>query len=147
MKKYFYIGIVVILMMALALVGYGAWLNYSDEDQIARRMDSRVLQLEGARAEMRELQPSLTLDAVRFSSESMTDTTIIFPIFGRMCRKMIYAAEHPHRREALMNIEERSRIVRLRARRAFAIHPTMIRARAAFLVPAPSTPATAMARI
>ena len=54
MKKYFYIGIVVILMMALTLVGYGAWLNYSDEDQIARRMDSRVLQLEGARAEMRD---------------------------------------------------------------------------------------------
>ena len=77
MKKYFYIGIVVILMMALALVGYGAWLNYSDEDQIARRMDSRVLQLEGARAEMRELQPSLTLDAVRFSSESMTDAVAL----------------------------------------------------------------------
>lgn len=77
MKKYFYIGIVVILMMALTLVGYGAWLNYSDEDQIARRMDSRVLQLEGARAEMRELQPSLTLDAVRFSSESMTDAVAL----------------------------------------------------------------------
>ncbi len=77
MKKYFYIGIVVILMLSLALVGYGAWLNYSDEDQIARRMDSRLLQLEGARAEMRELQPALTLDAVRFSSENMTDAVAL----------------------------------------------------------------------
>lgn len=73
MKKYFYLGIVIILLMSLALVGYGAWLNISDENQIARRMDSRVLQLEGARAEVRQMCPVISLDAVRFASDSMTD--------------------------------------------------------------------------
>ena len=52
MKRYFYLGIVIILSMAFAIVGYGAWLNYSDENQIAKRMDSRVVQLTGARADI-----------------------------------------------------------------------------------------------
>ena len=43
MKRYFFIGIAVILALALALVAYGTWLNVSDEKQIARRMDERVL--------------------------------------------------------------------------------------------------------
>ncbi|MBR3457432.1 MAG: hypothetical protein IKH16_04670, partial [Selenomonadaceae bacterium] len=62
MKRYYFIGIVVILALALALVGYGAWLNYSDENQIARRMEERALQLTGTRVQMRELRPELFMD-------------------------------------------------------------------------------------
>lgn len=54
MKKYFYLGIAIILIMALAIVGYGAWLNYSDEHQIANRMDNRRVQLSGAQAAQRQ---------------------------------------------------------------------------------------------
>lgn len=73
MKRYFYLGIAIIILMALAIVGYGAWLNYSDENQIAKRMDSRALQLTGAKAAMRQLHPTLSLPAVRFASDNMTD--------------------------------------------------------------------------
>ncbi len=77
MKKYFYLGIAIILVMALAIVGYGAWLNYSDEHQIARRMDSRTVQLSGAKAAQRQLHPTLTLPAVRFTSENMADAVAL----------------------------------------------------------------------
>lgn len=77
MKKYFYAGIAIILLMALALVAYGAWLNYSDEDQIARRMDERGLQVGGVRAKMMDFHPTVSIDAVRFSSESMTDAVAL----------------------------------------------------------------------
>lgn len=73
MKRYFYAGLIIIFLMAFALVGYGAWLNYSDENQIAKRMDSRVVQLTGAKATIRDFQPTIDMDAVRFSSDSMTD--------------------------------------------------------------------------
>ena len=77
MKKYFYLGIAIILIMALAIVGYGAWLNYSDEHQIANRMDNRKVQLSGATAAQRQLHPTLTLPAVRFTSENMADAVAL----------------------------------------------------------------------
>ncbi|MBQ9615910.1 MAG: hypothetical protein IJR38_06190, partial [Selenomonadaceae bacterium] len=84
MKRNFYIGIVVILSLAVILVGYGAWLNYSDEDQIARRMDSRRVELLAARVVKRDFLPVFRLDAVRFSSDNMTDAVALTD--GRIVR-------------------------------------------------------------
>ena len=84
MKRNFYIGVAVILSLAVILVGYGAWLNYSDEDQIARRMDSRRVELSAARVAKRDFLPSFRLDAVRFSSDNMTDAVALTD--GRIVR-------------------------------------------------------------
>ena len=84
MKRNFYIGIVVILFLAVILVGYGAWLNYSDEDQIARRMDSRQVELSAAQVVKRDFLPIFRLDAVRFSSDNMTDAVALTD--GRIVR-------------------------------------------------------------
>ena len=73
MKKYFCIGIALVLLMAIALVGYGAYLNYSDENQISRRMDERRLEVAGAEARLRDFRPVIDMDAVRLYSESMAD--------------------------------------------------------------------------
>ena len=45
MKKYFYIGLIVILAASLTLIGYGAYLNHTGEYQIAERMAGRVTNL------------------------------------------------------------------------------------------------------
>lgn len=82
MKKYFYAGIVIILLTAIALVAYGTYLNYSDENQIANRMQERRLQLTGAAAKTRNLIPSLELETCRLYSEDMTDATAL--IDGRV---------------------------------------------------------------
>lgn len=84
MKRNFYIGIVVILSLAVILVGYGAWLNYSDENQIARRMDSRGVELSAARVVKRDFLPIFRLDAIRFSSDNMTDAVALTD--GRIVR-------------------------------------------------------------
>lgn len=73
MKKKFWVAVALILSMAAVIVGWGAWLNYSDEDQIARRMVSRSVELTAAKAARRQLTPTVLLDAIRFSSDSMTD--------------------------------------------------------------------------
>ena len=73
MKKYFYIGVALIIVMAFSLVGYGAYLNYSDENQIAQRMDERRLAITGAKAKIIDFQPVIEMDAVRLYSDSMAD--------------------------------------------------------------------------
>ena len=73
MRKIFGLGIVIIIMLAVAIVVWGAWLNYSDENQIATRMDSRVVEVTAARAELRDFSPVVRLDALRFSSNSLAD--------------------------------------------------------------------------
>ena len=82
MKRYFFIGLAAILVLAIALVGYGTWLNVSDENQIARRMDERALTLTGAKVQKRSLHPTIEMDAVRLYSENMADAVAL--IDGRI---------------------------------------------------------------
>lgn len=102
MKKYFFIGIGVILALALSLVAYGAWLNISDEDQIARRMDSRILRVNGARAAVREFTPVVKLDTVRFVSDSMTDAIALAD--GRIMRWYVGKNSAVHSGDILLSL-------------------------------------------
>jgi len=102
MKKIYGLALVLVLLMALAIVGWGAWLNYSDEHQIAKRMDSRALQVTGAQVAMRQLHPTLTLPAVRFSSENMTDAVALTD--GRILQWHVGKNQPVHRGEALLSM-------------------------------------------
>lgn len=77
MKKTFGLAVVIISLMAAAIVVWGAWLNYSDENQIANRMNHRAVEVNAVRAAQRELTPTILLDAVRFSSKNMTDAVTL----------------------------------------------------------------------
>ena len=77
MKKTFGLAVVIIFLMAAAIVGWGAWLNYSDENQIANRMNNRAVEVNAVRVARRELTPVIPLDAVRFSSDTMTDAVAL----------------------------------------------------------------------
>lgn len=77
MKRNFYLGAAIILMASLLIVGYGAWLNYSDENQITARMADRVLPLHGTKAQIRGIQPVIALDTVNLSSNNMADAVAL----------------------------------------------------------------------
>lgn len=77
MKKYFYLGIIIILMVAGMIVVYGAYLNYNDEKQIASRMESRVVRVTGAKVQVRPIWPRLEMDTVQFYSQNMTDAVAL----------------------------------------------------------------------
>ena len=47
MKKFYIVGLVVILMMAVGMIAYGTYLNESGENQIATRMKERTIPLQG----------------------------------------------------------------------------------------------------
>lgn len=73
MRKLFFIAVSTIIIAAILLVGYGAFLNYKSEKVIDIRMANRVLNLEGAKAEKRILLPLWERESLRLSAENMTD--------------------------------------------------------------------------
>ncbi len=82
MKKFYIAGLVCILLFAMAMVGYGTWLNKTGENQISERMESRRIPLQGDVARFRPIRPVLTLDTINLYSEEMADTVAL--IDGRL---------------------------------------------------------------
>ncbi|MBR2773462.1 MAG: efflux RND transporter periplasmic adaptor subunit [Selenomonadaceae bacterium] len=90
MKKLYMVGLVMILLFAVAMVAYGAWLNKSGETQITERMESRTIPLQGAKARVRGMHPKLFLETINFYSEDMADTVAL--IDGRI--EQIYVSKN-----------------------------------------------------
>lgn len=82
MKKLYIVGLVLILMFAVAMIAYGAWLNKSGENQIVERMESRTIPLQGTKVQMRDMHPKLFLETLNLSSEEMADAVAL--IDGRI---------------------------------------------------------------
>ena len=77
MKKYFLIGLGIVLALSLSLILYGAYLNERGEFQIARRMSERSLELQGAKAEKRFIRPCFNLNDINLFSKDMTDAVAL----------------------------------------------------------------------
>ena len=82
MKKLFFISIVIILILAVAMVGYGTFLNYKDEKQISKQLENRSLQIKGYPVKKRRIQLEFKQEAIRLYSENMTD--VVSLIDGRI---------------------------------------------------------------
>lgn len=82
MKKFYMVGLVVILLMACAVIAYGAWLNKTGESQIVQRMESRTIPLQGAKVKVREIYPRAVLETVNLYSDEMADAVAL--IDGRV---------------------------------------------------------------
>lgn len=82
MKRNFYIGLAVILLLSVSVILYGTYLNSRGENIIATRMDNRSLTLKGQKAKVREIYPVLVLDTVNLYSDDMADAVAL--IDGRI---------------------------------------------------------------
>lgn len=82
MKKPYLVGLVFILLFAVAMVAYGAWLNESGENQIMERMEQRTILLQGAKVQFRNLYPQLRLETINLYSEEIADAVAL--IDGRI---------------------------------------------------------------
>ena len=77
MKKYFFTGVALIIILAVSLVVYGAWLNYSDTKQIAKHMNERTIAVPVAKVAMRNISPKIEIETVRFTSDNMADAVAL----------------------------------------------------------------------
>ena len=73
MKKLIYGILAFTLFLVVALIVYGAYLNYSGENKITHMMEDHRLLLSGARAEVRNVQPVVHLDIVTLSTSTRAD--------------------------------------------------------------------------
>ena len=73
MKRYFMIALGCILVLAVSVVLYGAWLNHEGENAITNRMNNRALSLQGERVQVRMLRPMIGWPTVNLFAEEMAD--------------------------------------------------------------------------
>ena len=77
MKKNFYIGVSLIVLLILSLLAYGVYLNQRSESNIAKRMAENRLPLRGAKVQMRNIFPKFKLEILNLYSNNMVDITAL----------------------------------------------------------------------
>lgn len=82
MRKLYIVGLVLILMFAVAMIGYGTWLNKKGENQITERMENRTIPLQGAKVQVRDIKPEIMLETINLNSDEMADAVAL--IDGRI---------------------------------------------------------------
>ena len=102
MRKTFFVGMALILLMALALVGYGAYLNHKGEQIIADRTENRRLPVTGAIVELRSLKPIVVLDTANIYSEEMIDAVAMLD--GQVASALVEKNSHVNAGQTLFVI-------------------------------------------
>ena len=87
MKRYFMIGIAIVLALALSAVFYGTWLNERGETVITERMENQRFSLHCARVSVRELRPRMAMNTVSLSSNDMADAVAL--VEGRIASCLV----------------------------------------------------------
>lgn len=77
MKKPFYLGVAIIVLLVLGLLVYGVYLNQHSEDIIEMRLNNTKLPLKGAEVKTRDLYPLAEMNLINLSSNSMIDVTSV----------------------------------------------------------------------
>ena len=71
MKKFYFIGVALILASAGALIAYGAYLNESNESQTMQRIKFQSTPLQNAKAMFRNFQPLFVLETINLEADEM----------------------------------------------------------------------------
>lgn len=102
MKRLYMVGLVLILLFAVAIIAYGAWLNKSGENQITERMENRIIPLQGAKVQFREIRPKVPLETVNLYSEEMADAVAL--IDGRIDEMFVVKNSSVRRGQILFSL-------------------------------------------
>lgn len=87
MKRYFIIGLSILIVLLVGLIFYGAWLNDQGEVRIMQRMAEQKLNLPGALAERRTVYPRIRLNDINLYSNNMADAVAL--IDGRITENFV----------------------------------------------------------
>lgn len=103
MRKYFFAGLSLVLLLALLVIAYGAYLNERGESQISLRMEERRAELVGTKAVRRELHPQVKFSAVNLYSTSVADAVALTE--GRIVAAYTAANAYVHQGDVLFRLE------------------------------------------
>lgn len=77
MKKYFFIGLGLILLLSIGIIIYGIYLNTHNESTIINRMSNRSVALKGQSVRVRDIKPVLELNTIKLYSDNMADAVAL----------------------------------------------------------------------
>ena len=103
MKRYFMIGLGMVLILSLSLIAYGAWLNERGEVQITERMEERRLDLIGAKATVREIHPIVRFSVINLYSPNVADAVALTA--GRIVSSLTARNSYVHKGDILFVLE------------------------------------------
>ena len=103
MKRYFMIGLGMVLILSLSLIAYGAWLNERGEVQITERMEERRLDLIGAKATVREIHPIVRFSVINLYSPNAADAVALTA--GRIVSSLTARNSYVHKGDILFVLE------------------------------------------
>ncbi|MBR3722879.1 MAG: efflux RND transporter periplasmic adaptor subunit [Selenomonadaceae bacterium] len=87
MKKYYIIGLTIILALSIGIIYYCVWLNQRGEFQITQRMEENRVDVQGARVVRREIYPAIKLPTVKLYTGAMVDAVSL--IDGRVISNLV----------------------------------------------------------
>lgn len=87
MRKYYAIGLALVLVCAVALITYGMYLNRTGENKITERMEQRAIPLQGEKVKFRSIHPTFVLDTINLTSDEMADAVAL--IDGRLTEMFV----------------------------------------------------------
>lgn len=105
-KKYFVLSLAIVLILSVAIIFYGAWLNRQGEFQIAKRMQERTVQLKGAQAKTRTLHPQIVFDMINLTSDEMADAVAL--IDGRITNIYVSKNSYVHSGDVIFEVVNES---------------------------------------
>ena len=102
MKKFYIVGMAIILLMAVSMIFFAIHLNQVSENQITKRMAERTIPLQGEKVTYRELRPVFKLDTINLSSDEMADAVAL--IDGRIERTFVKKNSNVGRGQVLFEL-------------------------------------------
>ena len=102
MKKFYIVGMAIILLMAVSMIFFAIHLNQVSENQITKRMEARTIPLQGEKAKFRDLHPVFILDTINLSSDEMADAVAL--IDGRIENAFVKKNSNVRRGQVLFEL-------------------------------------------
>ena len=112
MKRPFFVGLGAILVLIIALVVYGTYLNQRGESQIAERMSDQTIPLRGAKVQTRQLKPRLALDTMNLYSNKMADAVALLD--GRITSIDVEKNSHVVQGQTLFTVTNDTQSIKIR---------------------------------
>lgn len=92
LKKYFYIAMIMVIIMALTIIGYGIFVNYKGESVILERMNNRSVVVNATTVKMRQINARYEFPEASMYSRQSVD--VIAKVDGVITRKFIHKNKH-----------------------------------------------------
>lgn len=102
LKKYFYIAMVMVIIMALTIIGYGIFVNYKGESVILERMNNRSVIVNATTVKIRQIHAQYEFPEASMYSRQSVD--VIAKVDGVITKKYTHKNKYVHAGDVVVEL-------------------------------------------